>query len=207
MRVTINFAGPVDTSNYYYYFVVGSTNPLLPVVTPPEYFPTPGKAYDQTNTTITNKEGGILFYYQNFFDTWSDYYLIHNNQIEQYQSGSRGFPSDIDTLEKHTNNFPPVQNLQIESFSASGSQITFTLFTQDLSVDVSRLFFNAFTTKHQDTATGVLQDLLSDGDERSLSITLLANQLENTPEDGIDSAFNNVVDRAADITSWEILIF
>lgn len=207
MRVTLNFAGPVNTATYYYYFVVGSSNPLLPEIPPYEYFPTPGKPYDQTNTTLTNKEGDILFYYTNYFDTWSDYYLIHNSQIEQFKSNSTGFPSTIDTLEQHTNDFPPVQRLQVENFSVSGSQITFTIFVQDLSVDVDRLFFNAFTTKHSDFETGVLQDLLSDTDDRSLSVLLRANELENTPSDVEESFNNGNVNKAADLISWEVLLF
>ena len=200
----LNFAGPVDTALYKYFIVVdSSSNFVLPDVPPYDYFPTPGRTFDQDNTVIQSKANNITTFYDDFFDTWNDYFVIDNNRLDLYH-GPFDSASDFAT---HST-YQPQLGFTPETLTINGNTITFSFFVQDLSFVPTTLFFNAFATRLEDNETGRLQDiLLNDG---PLSVRLLSNELIFTPTDPEENGGADTLDGVSpglDFTSWQVRVF
>jgi hypothetical protein len=193
-----------------------STSPLTPTQPPPdEYFPTPGRNYDVANPILVSHqsdpsvEDGLLFYYQNFFNTWSDYIILTNeNGVDGahfYPSGGTSFGNTIETSAEHLAIQEQISFQSNSNISDTNERtITLRFQTNQLSGSGSNLFFTFITTQRNtsgdNSGTGNLIDTLDIG---SSSITL--SEFEQVGP--LTEAENDVTEGGADLVQWKVSIF
>jgi len=180
IQIQLTFRAAFNPELYNYIIAFSrSTAPLTPSQPPPdEYFPTPGRTYDVANPILVSHqsdpfvEDGLLFYYQNFFNTWSDYMILtHENSVDGvhfYPSGGTSFGNTIDTIAEHLAIQEQI-TFQSQSNINENNERTLTLSfqTNQLSGSGSTLFFT-FLTTHRNTSgdnggTGNVIDILDVG--------------------------------------------
>ena len=203
LDLKLNFRGTIDTTHYRYYILLStSTNPLLPAVGTQEYFPTPGNRFDSSNSYFLNHSSGINYYYQNFYSSWSDYFVTVGNTFNLYQSGSTQFnPATTQNAV-----YVPVSRLSMGQ-TLSGTQIHVAIPLQYLSSSGSVLYFAFCTTSITDspvvdgTESGMILDQLRN--RQYISLPMQAG----SPSGTIQEPPNSDVSAAADLISWEAYIF
>ena len=194
MHVHLEFRGPVDTSQFRYLLIFSpSQAPVLPAATPPYYFPTPGRSFDEVTAS---QNGGIQSYYQRFYSTWSDYIVISPAATVLYPSKSTAFSSTT------TNN---ASYQTASGFSATTLIGTTTIdcrfFVQALSPSSpTKLFFKFATSLINDgTQSGLLQDY---NDDDASSILVKSGQKVGP----FTHASAGTPPQAASLTSWYVEI-
>lgn len=200
----INFRGNIDTSKYRYGIVLSTSGtPQFPSIGTQDYFPTPGSHYDPSNTYLLTHSTGITYYYQSFYDTWSDYVVSVGNTFNLYQSNSTAFSATT------TQNaiYVPVSRVNIQhNLGAVTSQIQIVIPLQYLSSSGPLLYFGVYTTSITDspvidgTESGLILDQLRSTDP---NLQMKAGAPTNTVFDQT----NSDIPAAADIISWEAVIY
>lgn len=205
MEVEMTFRGQVNSSAYHYFFIVsGAGSPTLPNPSLQEYFPSPGLTLDINNLHFRNKgadqEARTNFYYTEYFDTWSDYIIVADDQAQLIKSRASSF--DATTTENLV--YAPETTFTYSSDIGVTSEktIKFTFQLQDLSVSPTLLYYKLASSQlvGDGSETGNLMDII----EGSISpIQLKSNEdiSRSDPEDGTN------VPAGADLISWRIRIF
>jgi len=211
----IVFRGSVDTRAYNYYLIFSSSGlPVVPAQPPPdEYFPSPGRLFDQFSTFVTGKSGGFNFYYQTYFSTWSDYVVATNEEVLLYKSNAAGF--DASTTVTGNSQFQPEIGFQVtHSLAQTGSSTLLIRFQmQGLSnaspTLFSTLYFTVATSRRdltgENQGTGLLLDVLDPDPSNPSQITVLGQEQVGPFPDPEENTLDGTP--GADIVSWKVKIF
>ena len=178
MRVQIKLGPNASLTDKHNYHIIFSESPniLLPSFTGinDTYFPTPGRTFDDTDSTFIDK-GEILYLYQKFFYTWSDYIFINNdlvnNSIAEFYTSSITNTDFFEstTTDNYTYNAKDnfIRNTDYKySYNATTQIITFEFDITHLSDTLSGTrYVQVMTIKRTDdtdTQSGYFQDALSE---------------------------------------------
>ena len=204
VQFKIKFKSEVNTDEMNYFILLSNTNkPLIPELEPPvDYLPTPGRPFDETNEILSSK-GGINFYYQNYFSTWSDYiYVKSNTAVELYKSNSNSF--DPNTNNSNNSKYFPENNFfrnQQYTLSITGNELTISFKPTMLSNNSNLLSFNIITSKKSDiTKNGVINDFIS-----SSIYTISTNTVNQIGP--FQDISNNGALSSGDIIEWGVSTF
>lgn len=216
--LTINFAGNVDRTNYMYVVVFSDTTGItLPTGQQAQYLPLPGRDFNQNNPEVTNRDGQLSFYYDNFYDTFSDYVIVDTSGISLYKSATEFAPTQnrftISNNPEISEQITSHNAYQIDtSFSGLGTftipdsnpkqlQISFQLQLLTLS-NPTRLFYNILTfDKDINTQSGRLLDYI---EQSPPSILMQENARQDNIADQIDLITVPPIPEGANILSWEV---
>ncbi|RAP38188.1 hypothetical protein DID80_03210 [Candidatus Marinamargulisbacteria bacterium SCGC AAA071-K20] len=201
-QIELTFQGPIDTSKYNYLVIfskVASPNISLPEKfiesSTDQYFPTPGRTYLEDPLILLSQTLNQL--YDNYFNTWSDYILINDNETLFFHSNSTGFATTSDNFTYVEENGFEVSN----AYSNGDNKILFS-FDKDFltsSVGVARYISFATTEIKDATQTGYFRDKI----DQQLQITI---QKDEEVEDLDDNNDSDIPD-AAEIKAWRVKIF
>ena len=211
MRIQIKLGPNAVISEKHNYHIIFSKDPStmikLPIFTGinDTYFPTPGRTFDDTDSTFRNNKE-IPYLYQQFFYTWSDYILINNSVAEFYTSTS----TSSNFFESTTTNnytYKAKDNFIREtdysySYNAAKQIIEFEFDITHLSNTLSGTrYIHVMTSKRSDetdTQSGYFQDALSE----PKVIILNAHERQewnNEPENPIISDTMDIIQCIIDI--------
>ncbi len=204
MEMKLTMSGNVDLDHYDYYIVFSvSGSPVVPslnVIAQQEYFPFPGRAYDEFNYDLTLKEG-VNYFYRTYFSSWSDYIICSDQGAVLYKSGAEAFDKAT-SANNHLANYPPEQKFDFD-FNVNGKTITLVFNSQDILDNNKTLYFAFITCKKDETKnleTGYLQDVLYDLSEANIDLKAGKERVNKT-----DSQ-SGKADESANIVSWEVRI-
>lgn len=204
LEIKIQTRESINTNTMNYLFVFSKTSTpemVLPEVSPGSnlYFPTPGRTFDTSDPTFSEvfDSEGITPFYQTYFSTWSDYIVIHNNQLWLYSSNTTQF--DPTTTDNNTYTYS--RNRFDATYSIIGNTLTLTLDASTIYPQLTgNAYFTIATTKVTDgTETGYFRDKI----DIQASIPLELHQ-KNGPNNEIE---NSGLDGASDIIEWEARLF
>jgi hypothetical protein len=199
LDLVITLRGPADLSRFRYFIVMSfSQNPLVPPVS--EYFPTPGSLFNSDNTLLKAKTGGLQYYYQNYFSTWSDYIVMCQkngvNTGQLFSSGAINF--DPNTTLNTT--YTPVTAFTPRLLEVSGNQVHLQFSLSYLQTG-TRINYNLVTSEVTDgTESGAVWDFIENA-----TPTVLLSPASSTPFTDLSGEFSSVP-AGADILSYQVTI-
>ena len=174
MRVQLQLEKDISThlEQYNYHIIfskVASPNIALPtfISLDSDYFPTPGQTLEDANQIFIDR--GINYFYQNYFNTWSDYIIINNTIAKFYTSNGNGF--DATTTSNLT--YSPKENFKkgasqdyTYAYNPTTKIITFTFDVSHLSSSLSGTRYIQIMTSEKTTSltqeSGYFRDKLSE---------------------------------------------
>jgi hypothetical protein len=199
-QATISLRENVDINNVNYLLIfskVADPAITLPIINPSLdlYFPTPGTTFELEDPTFaeTYAETGVTSFYEDYFDTWSDYILIHKGSPRLYESGNNGFSSTT------TDNLTFDYNRSLDyTITASGKNIIINFDVSILESNLSETRYFTFATCQltDDSETGYLIDSL----DSPQSIVILVNNEESSDIEQVEEELNG----ASDIVGWRV---
>ena len=208
IEFNITFNDTVDSSlyNYYLLFSKSNTSAIAPdTINIEEYFISPALTYSTIGVDFNaNANGSIQYYYETFFNTWSDYIIIQDGASNLISSESDAFLSTTTDNDNYIIDLYFEHSLEINDRTIT---VTFDIEQLDLIAD-DTLYFRFLTAKRatefgSNDQSGLLQDTISE----TKSI-LLSNQQESSSTESIQSSeFGGAIDMAGDIISWEVSVF
>jgi hypothetical protein len=202
LEIKVNFKKSIDTDKIAYYFAFsGVGSPKVPSANTGyhEYFPTPGRLFDEVNYEIAGT--GVQPLYSQYFSSWSDYIILSEGDVLLYNSEANSFSANT-TDETHYS-YAYNRNAELKD-NINVNTITLIFQIQDLSTAASRIYFTFLTTKKRNAAedkdAGYIQDVLQITEP---SIKIKSGEEIQFTMDIEDSD----IDESADIVSWEARIF
>ena len=197
---TLQTRGSIDTANTNYLFCFSKSNTpdILPeTINTDEYFPLPSFSYNQD--ILDTQDTTLASYYDDYFDTWSDFIIVHTDQVSQQAeliSSNDDFFSSTTT-----DSFTYTSDIGFNyTLAINGSQMTLTIDAAYLALTETDVLYFKFvtTTKESGYDVGYLRDTISD--TYSIPIQLQENLILTESE-------NSAIEEASDIASWEVLVF
>ncbi len=195
--LTLTTRDTIDLSKYRYYLVMSLTQ--NPVIAPfSEYFPAPGALFDTDNSLLKAKTGGLQFYYQNYFSTWSDYIVVSQKNgtanAQLFSSGGVRFDPNTTLNSTYTasTSFTPIL-LQV-----SGNQLRLQFSLNFLASGV-RVNYNLVAVEITDgSESGIVWDSIDNA-----TPTVLMSQTTGTPFTDLTSF---EIPGPVDIVSYQVSI-
>ncbi|MFC1771083.1 hypothetical protein ACFLZV_04260 [Candidatus Margulisiibacteriota bacterium] len=202
MEIKIHLRGNPDLDKVNYHIVFsGVSEPSVPTPDLQEYFPTPGRIYNDETMWYYNS-AGIQPLYANYFSSWADYIIFSESHKLLYNSNASGFDANTD-LESHSsyeyNRYAPINSFITENIIVMNFEVKY------LSFSANKIYFTFLTTKKKteaDLESGYVLDVLRISADRANIITQGGQEIQLTMD--ID---NNEIDDSADIVSWEARIY
>lgn len=193
VEIIINLSGVVDTTNYRYFILLsGSAAPEIDITTANFFFFSPGQILTSNDlVAIENQdEDGILFYYQNYFSTWTDFIVLDATGVNLFNGP---FSNTISTVEGQQS-FNETAGFNTDN-SGTSTQVKLRFpFSFTSLGNASNLFFQFLVVD----ADGDILDSISAGE--FIAIEDDENQTR-TDSDATTPA------SSANITDWEVHIF
>lgn len=171
MKITLTFADSIDTTNFRYLLAFSASDrPRFPQTPNNQYFPTPGRGFDEFNNELLEQPNGLTTYYEDFFSTWSDYMIVANNTVSLYSSDDDAFDATT------TNNFVYEENFNVNPIlTLSGKELIIQFQVQDLSPnDPTSIAFTFATVRL--LVNGSVLDPFSDFEAGELIDVLIENE-------------------------------
>ncbi len=200
MQATITLRENVDLENVNYMIIFSTVSPpniTLPILSSSSdiYFPTPGRTFELNDPTFSEiyNETGVTSFYEDYYDTWSDYIVIHKGIPYLYQSGSTGFSRT--TSDNLTYNYS--RNLDY-TLTPSGKNIILNFDISILESDLSGTRYFTFATSKisDDSETGYIVDTI----DKPQKINIIVNNEENSDIEQEEED----IDGASDIVEWRM---
>ncbi|RAP31813.1 hypothetical protein DID76_02275 [Candidatus Marinamargulisbacteria bacterium SCGC AG-414-C22] len=209
LDITLTLNGAVDTNQYNYYIIFSksespSIEPQLISDNLNEYFPAPGQVYADTGIDLnTHAAGDLSYYYDKYFDTWSDFILIQDGNAKLVRSQATQFDPTTSDNYVYTDyvNFEYVMSI-------SGNSISFRFDVNQIGLSQDDLLYFRFLTakrsSYSNDASGILQDTISTAPVIKIN---LYQELQNPNESITSGETGGQIDQQADIVAWEADIF
>ena len=203
LRFEVTFEEAIDTSKYNYLIIfskISSPNITLPNIyngSTDQYFPTPGRNYLEEPLILLSQTINQL--YDDYFDTWSDYILINNDETLLYSSRSSNFETTSDNLTYTEEISFNIDN----SYSNGDTKIKFSFDKDYINISANTIRYISFATTEIKNEGGSISGYFRDKIDQPLEITIKQNEEISDQDDSNDL---NIPD-SAEIKAWRINIF
>lgn len=201
VEIELQFNGPIDTSRYSYVIAFSTKNILLPPQD--KYLPLPGLNFSQDFITVDGGSSATLAdYYQNYFDTWTDFIVVgpQGTKLHRHKTGGY-FPSTLASNDDHFS-FSADTAFGPTNTGASSGTVKFSFSLNSLSIQPSILYFAFFTVGNPydltATSSGRIIDQINSSDTQMQTVAV-------TQKSG--SAFRSPIRPAAEFKSWRIKVY
>ncbi len=198
--IEIALRAPLSSDDYVAIVFNTTTPPTTPSASVQSYFPLPGQTIKEEDPPIS-----VETYYEEYFNTWSDYILCQVGGPSFYASGSSGFPA---TTTDNTSIAPKTTFTVVQNFQSSTATLKLSFFVGEIANTTagSTLYINILTTQRnpiESGNSGYFKDVL----RSPIAIQLRSGQeVSRSPEQESDIG-NISIPAASDIQACRVSIF